>query len=134
MPLCGRVPFVFGDSELSAFSNNLGAIGTYFANINEFVLPLNDYHAFYLFWWFAWSIMIGQFTARFVGGLRTYQVLAAMLIFPSIPIAIWFSVLYHYHEAGIPTEGIEKFCHGICWYYFCELTLLIRLSGYTQIT
>ena len=41
--------FVFGDSELSAFSNNLGAIGTYFANINEFVLPLNDYHEFYLF-------------------------------------------------------------------------------------
>ncbi|HEA15557.1 MAG TPA: BCCT family transporter, partial [Pseudoalteromonas prydzensis] len=35
----------------------LGSIGTYFANINEFVLPLNDYHEFYLFWWFAWSIM-----------------------------------------------------------------------------
>jgi len=101
--------FVIGDSQMSAFTDNLGSIGTYFANINEFVLPLNDYHEFYLFWWFAWSIMIGQFTSRFVGGLKTYQVLAAMLIFPSIPIAIWFSVLYHYHEAGIPTQGIKNF-------------------------
>jgi choline-glycine betaine transporter len=41
--------------------------------------------------------MIGQFTARFVGGLRTYQVFLAMLIFPSIPIAIWFVGLYYYH-------------------------------------
>jgi glycine betaine transporter len=101
--------FVLGDSEMSAFTGNLASIGTYFANINEFVLPLNDYHEFYLFWWFAWSIMIGQFTSRFVGGLKTYQVLGAMLIFPSIPIAIWFSVLYHYHEAGIPTQGIKNF-------------------------
>ncbi len=41
--------------------------------------------------------MIGQFTARFVGGMRTYQVFLAMLIFPSIPIAIWFVGLYYYH-------------------------------------
>lgn len=52
--------------------------------------------------------MIGQFTSRFVGGLKTYQVLGAMLIFPSIPIAIWFSVLYQYHEAGLPTQGIKN--------------------------
>jgi len=69
----------------------------YFSNIHKFVLPLNAYHEFYLYWWFAWSIMIGQFTARFVGGLRTYQVFLAMLIFPSIPIAIWFVGLYYYH-------------------------------------
>ncbi len=100
--------FVGSDSQTSAFVDNLALIGSYFGNINEFVLPLNDYHAFYLFWWFAWSIMIGQFTSRFVGGLKTYQVLAAMLIFPSIPIAIWFSVLYQYHEAGIATAGLKN--------------------------
>ena len=50
--------------------------------------------------------MIGQFTARFIGGLQTYQVFAAMLIFPSIPIALWFSVIYHYHLNSIPTAGI----------------------------
>ncbi len=73
--------------------------------------------------------MIGQFTARFVGGLRTYQVLAAMLIFPSIPIAIWFSVLYHYHEAGIPTEGIKNFAMVFVGIIFVinSLDSLIRL-------
>lgn len=52
--------------------------------------------------------MIVQFTSRFMGGLKTYQVLGAMLIFPSIPIAVWFSVLYHYHEAGIDTQGSKN--------------------------
>ncbi|NVK30881.1 MAG: BCCT family transporter, partial [Gammaproteobacteria bacterium] len=63
-------------------------------------------HEFYLFWWFAWSIMIGQFTARFIGGLRTQTVLAALLIVPSIPLAIWFSVLYYYHDNQIDTTGL----------------------------
>ena len=100
--------FMGENGQVSDFTNNLTFIGNYFGNINEFVLPLNDYHEFYLFWWFAWSIMIGQFTSRFVGGLKTYQVLGAMLIFPSIPIAIWFGVLYQYHEAGIATQGIKN--------------------------
>ena len=54
--------------------------------------------------------MIGQFTSRFVGGLKTWQVLAALLIFPSIPLGLWFSVLYYYHLNSI------------------ELTLLINVS------
>ncbi len=86
--------------------NSVRLLGNYFGNIQRFVLPLNDYHAFYLFWWFAWSIMIGQFTARFIGGLKAYQVFAAMLIFPSIPIALWFGVIYHYHLNGIATAGV----------------------------
>ena len=98
--------FIFGESSLGSYVNNLALLGDYFPNIHQFVLPLNDYHEFYLFWWFAWSIMIGQFTARFVGGLKTYQVLLAMLVFPSIPIAAWFAVLYHYHEAGIAIDGL----------------------------
>ena len=101
--------FVFGESQVSAWFASVGLIGDYFVNIHRFVLPLNDYHEFYLFWWFAWSIMIGQFTSRFVGGLKTWQVLAAMLVFPSIPIAAWFGVLYHYHQAGIPTAGLVNF-------------------------
>ena len=85
------------------FLGTASNIGGYFANIHKFVLPLTDYHEFYLFWWFAWSIMIGQFTSRFVGGLRTWQVLAALLVFPSIPLGIWFSVLYYYHLNEIAT-------------------------------
>lgn len=121
--------FVFGDSEMSAYTNNLALIGDYFANIHHFVLPLNDYHEFYLFWWFAWSIMIGQFTSRFVGGLKTYQVLAAMLIFPSIPIAAWFAVLYHYHDAGIATDGLVNFAMVFVGIVFVinSLDSLIRL-------
>lgn len=121
--------FVFDGSEMSAFTNNIALLGGYFSNINEFVLPLNDYHEFYLFWWFAWSIMIGQFTSRFVGGLKTYQVLAAMLVFPSIPIAVWFNVLYHYHEAGIDTAGIKNLAMVVVGVIFVinSLDSLVRL-------
>jgi len=121
--------FIFGESKMTAYFSNLGLIGGYFANIDHFVLPINEYHEFYLFWWFSWSIMIGQFTSRFVGGLKTYQVLMAMMIIPSIPIAAWFSVLYHYHSAGIPTEGITNFamvCVGIV-FVINSLDSLIRL-------
>ncbi len=83
------------------FTGSVGLIGEYFTNIHHFMLPMNDYHEFYLFWWFAWSIMIGQFTARFVGGLRTWQLLLAMLFFPSVAIGIWFTVLYHYHSEAL---------------------------------
>jgi choline-glycine betaine transporter len=88
------------------FFATFALLGNYFSNMFQFVLPLNAYHEFYLYWWFAWSIMIGQFTARFVSGLRTYQVLLAMLIFPSIPIAVWFVGLYYYHLNELNINGI----------------------------
>ncbi|WP_299687708.1 BCCT family transporter [uncultured Tateyamaria sp.] len=81
-------------------------IGGYFANIHKFIIPLTDYHEFYLFWWFAWSIMIGQFTSRFVGGLTTWQLLASLLIFPSIPLGVWFTVAYWYHLNAIDMTGL----------------------------
>ena len=81
----------------------VGNVGGYFTNIHKFVLPLTDYHEFYLFWWFAWSVMIGQFTSRFVGGMKTQHMLAALMIIPSIPLAVWFAVLYYYHLNEIPT-------------------------------
>ena len=86
---------------LSGFGNSAVNIGGYFTNLHKFISPLTDYHAFYLFWWFAWSIMIGQFVARFVGGLKTWQLFLALLFLPSIPIAIWFSVLYHFHTSSL---------------------------------
>ncbi|WP_437436805.1 BCCT family transporter [Ruegeria arenilitoris] len=115
-----------GLNGLLETSSNIGA---YFANIQKFVLPLTDYHAFYLFWWFAWSIMIGQFTSRFVGGLTTWQLLAALLIFPSIPLAIWFSVLYYYHLNEISTAGLTNIAMVIVGVTFVinSLDSLIRL-------
>jgi len=87
-------------------ADSVSNISGYFANLPKFTSPLTDYHAFYLFWWFAWSIMIGQFVARFVGGLRAWQLLVALLVIPSIPIALWFSVLYFYHTNGIELAGM----------------------------
>ena len=114
---------------LGQFGSTVGLIGNYFGNIHKFVLPLNDYHAFYLFWWFAWSIMIGQFTSRFVGGLRTYQVLIALLVFPSIPLAIWFAVLYHYHVNAIDIAGFYSLAMVVVGVTFVinSLDSLIRL-------
>jgi choline-glycine betaine transporter len=86
---------------LSGLAESMSGIGAYFSNIHRFISPITEYHQFYLYWWFAWSIMIGQFVARFVGGLKAGHLLLALLIVPSIPIAIWFSVLYYYFSGGL---------------------------------
>ncbi len=91
---------------LGEMGTTLGLLSGYFTNLHKFVLPINDYHEFYLFWWFAWSIMIGQFTSRFVGGMKTQHLLVALLVIPSIPLAIWFSVLYVYYSNEISTTGL----------------------------
>jgi len=121
--------FLAEGSSIGEFASTVALLGGYFGNIHEFVLPLNDYHEFYLYWWFAWSIMIGQFTSRFVGGLRTYQVLAAMLIFPSIPIAIWFTVLYYYSANGLEVAGFYNIAMAVVGITFVinSLDSLIRL-------
>lgn len=97
---------IYGGLGLSGLGSKLMQLGDYFGQIHRFVLPFSDYHAFYLFWWFAWSIMIGQFVARFVGGLQTWQLLLALLIIPSIPIALWFSVLFGVYEQGAEITGL----------------------------
>jgi glycine betaine transporter len=86
----------------------LANIGGYFTNLDKFTHPISDYHQFYLFWWFSWSIMIGQFVARFVGGLKTWHLCAALLVIPSIPLAIWFSVLYYYYANAIEISALLK--------------------------
>lgn len=93
--------FALGKGSPADFLGTVGMLGEYFTNIDQFFLPINDYHEFYLFWWFSWSIMIGQFTARFVSGIKTWQLLIAMLVVPSIAIGVWFSVLYYYHAEGL---------------------------------
>lgn len=97
------------DMGFAGIADSADLIGGYFKNIDHFVLPINDGHEFYLFWWFAWSIMIGQFVSRFLGGLKIWQLLFALLILPSIPIAAWFSVLYYYHSTAIELSAAIKF-------------------------
>lgn len=93
---------------MAGLGKSAANISDYFANIHRFVMPITDYHQFYLYWWFAWSIMIGQFVARFVGGLKAWKLLLALLIVPSIPIGIWFSVLYYYFENGIEVDSFWR--------------------------
>lgn len=121
--------WIFSGMGLSGLGDSAKLIGSYFANIDHFVRPITDYHAFYLFWWFAWSIMIGQFVSRFVGNLTTWQLLAALLIFPSIPLALWFSVLYFYYSNSIdvgPYLNIAMIVVGVI-FVMNSLDSLIRL-------
>ncbi len=113
-------------------AKSMSNIGEYFANIHRFVLPVSDYHQFYLYWWFAWSIMIGQFVSRFVGGLKTWHLFFALLIVPSIPIAIWFSVLYYYFSNDIAVADFWRIAMIVVGVIFVANSLdsLIRL--YTQ--
>lgn len=91
--------------EATDYFNTLPLLGDYFTHLQRFIFPVNDYHGFYLFWWFSWSIMIGQFTARFVGNIKTVTLLVNMLIWPSLSLGLWFSVLYLLHTKGIDTGG-----------------------------
>jgi len=50
--------------------------------------------------------MIGQFVARFVTPMKTWQLLAALLIIPSIALALWFTTLYYYFVNGIAVGPI----------------------------
>jgi len=79
-------------------------LAAYFQYLPRFLAPVSDYHEFYLFWWFTWSLMIGQFIARFLAGQRTITVLVLLLIVPSVPLALWFAVLYQFHleAAALP--------------------------------
>jgi choline-glycine betaine transporter len=89
---------------MSGLVGTMSGLSGYLANLDRFILPINDYHGFYLSWWFAWSIMIGQFVARFVNGMAAWKLLIAILIVPSIPIALWFSVLFGYFAGGMPVS------------------------------
>ncbi len=95
---------------LSGFLKNIGLVLDYFPNIHKFITPINDYHQFYLMWWFSWSIMIGQFMAKFAGNMTIRQLLVSMLIIPSIQLAVWFSVLYGYYSNATSVPDFWKIC------------------------
>ena len=101
----GVVAFAYSRVGLTDFVNNIGLLLDYFLHLSRFAVPIAAYHEFYLFWWFAWSLMIGQFVSRYVGGLETWQLAGAMVILPAIPLGLWFCVLYIYHEERIVIPG-----------------------------
>jgi glycine betaine transporter len=117
---------------IAGLAKSMSGVGAYFSNIHRFTTPITDYHQFYLYWWFAWSIMIGQFVSRFVGDMKAWHLLLALLIVPSIPIAIWFSVLYYYFSNGIEIGTYWRLAMVVVGVIFVinSLDSLIRL--YTQ--
>jgi len=117
---------------VAGLAESMSGVGAYFTNIHRFMSPITEYHQFYLYWWFAWSIMIGQFVSRFVGGIPAWKLLLALLVVPSIPIAIWFSVLYYYFSNGVPVETVWRLAMVVVGVIFVinSLDSLIRL--YTQ--
>ena len=117
---------------IGGLAESSAKIGAYFTNIHRFMTPMSDYHQFYLYWWFAWSIMIGQFVARFVGGLEVWKLALALVIVPSIPIAIWFSVLYYYFSNELVITSMWRIAMVVVGVIFVvnSLDSLIRL--YTQ--
>ena len=104
--LLNVVMLLASGASIDEYLGTLGNIQGYFENIDRFLSPISDYHSWYLFWWFAWSIMIGQFVARFVGGLKVWQLMLAVLVIPSIAIALWFATLYYYFANDIPVSWI----------------------------
>jgi choline-glycine betaine transporter len=114
---------------VSGLASSMSGISGYFSNIDSFVSPITDYHQFYLYWWFAWSIMIGQFVSRFVGGMKAWQLCLALLIVPSIPIAIWFSVLYYHFSTGLEVGSSWRLAMVVVGVIFVinSLDSLIRL-------
>ena len=101
--------FSLENATLPEIFNSLSLMSNYFFNLNNFLLPINLYHEFYLFWWYSWYIMIGQFLARFVSGIKTYQLFLMIMIIPSIPLALWFAVIFIYYKNEIDTIGIYNY-------------------------
>jgi len=99
--LLNIVMLLASGASINEYLGTLGNLAGYFENLHHFLSPVSDYHGWYLFWWFAWSIMIGQFVARFVGGLKVWQLMLALLVIPSTAIALWFTTLYYYFANGI---------------------------------
>jgi choline-glycine betaine transporter len=99
------VAYIYTGVGLGGLMANVGKLGGYFANLHRFATPITDYHEFYLFWWFSWSIMIGQFVSGFVGGLRAWKLAFAMVVLPTIPLGLWFAVLFIYFENQIVIPG-----------------------------
>ena len=117
---------------VSGLAETLSGTGAYFTNIHRFMTPITEYHQFYLYWWFAWSIMIGQFVARFVGDMPAWKLALALLVVPSIPIAIWFSVLYYYFSNGIDIGTVWRLAMVVVGIIFVINSLDSLMRLYTQ--
>ena len=52
------------------------------------------------------GLLQGLCIARFAGRMQTWQLAAALLVIPSIPLAAWFSILYFYFRSATPVPPV----------------------------
>lgn len=97
--LCGYLAWII-QFNFTDISQSIAFGADYFSHAHRFILPFSDYHEFYLAWWMTWSIMLGQFVAKFVRNLKPLTLFFVMTILPLLPSFIWFSVLFHLFEGG----------------------------------
>lgn len=93
--------FAFSGFDLVKYAATLANYADYFESLPRFLVPFSDYHEFYLFWWYSWSVMIGQFMAKFASEMSVRQLGMLMIVIPSIPLSLWFAVLYIFHDDAI---------------------------------
>lgn len=93
--------FIYSGGDIGKYALTLANYKDYFISLPRFLVPFSDYHEFYLFWWFAWSIMIGQFMAKFACRMSVRKLGLLMIVIPSIPLSLWFAVLYIFHDDKI---------------------------------
>ncbi len=85
---------LYAGISFDTLTMGMTAFSDYITDFPLLILPKDDYHTFYLGWWFAWSIMLGQYLARYVGQFSLVRVMVSVTIAPVIPLLIWFTVLY----------------------------------------
>ncbi|MFD2167090.1 hypothetical protein ACFSJY_12605 [Thalassotalea euphylliae] len=101
MYLFGMIMFLLlaiASPNLNQFTDLAEGLTDFFANAYGFITPLNDYHAFYLAWWFSWSIMMGQFMAKFVASMSIARLFVVMMFMPCLPILGWLAACYLFVE------------------------------------
>ena len=110
----------------SGFADTVGQLGDYFGQLPRFVFPINDYHAFYLFWWFAWSIMIGQFVSplcQWLHGLAVAALAADCAVDPHRALVLGAVLVLRQRHLD---RGADELGHDGCGYLVCgEFTRLV---------
>lgn len=112
---------------------NINHSQAYFTQLHHFVLPFNDYHEFYLAWWLTWTIMLGQFVAKFVNQMTPIKLLLAMVFVPLVPTAIWFYTLYHQYSNQLSSTHITTVLMVILAMMFVINSLDFMVANYSKV-
>lgn len=118
--------------DFTDLSQSIAFGADYFSHIHRFILPFNDYHEFYLAWWMTWSVMLGQFVAKFVRSLRPLTLFFVMTILPLLPSFIWFSLLFQLFESSYVLSSSSQLVMLILGCAFVINSIDFMVANYSQ--